>query len=115
MSASIDSHVKPGPRHVTELCDFCMELVQAMLSPDETQDWRILVQPICSACEFCEGLTERSTSAALRRNYAPETTGQLKLYCSKSVMQNDVNLLCGITIWHEYDLLNFAVWADEGA
>jgi hypothetical protein len=114
MPTSIYSHVEPDPRRITELCEFCLELVQVISSPDEDQYWKPLVQPICSACEFCEELTERLTSAALPRKYTPDTAEPPHIIFTRGVLKNEVDLRCEITILHEATWLSFAVWANEG-
>jgi hypothetical protein len=114
MSTSVDSRVEPNPTRIMELCDFCVELIQAISGPDMDPFWYNLVRPIRSACEFCKELTERFTSAALPKKYTPKTAGQLRLGCSKSAMHNEVNLRCRLTIRQGDNDLSFAVWADKG-
>jgi hypothetical protein len=113
MPTGVDSHIELGSGHATEFCDFCVELVQAISSPDVGESWYDIVRPIRSECTFCEQLTE-SFKHAPHWEYTPETAGQVRIYCRKSWIQAEAGLCCMVTIRHGFNSPIFAVWADEG-
>jgi hypothetical protein len=95
-------------------CAFCLELVQAMSSSDEGGLYYDFKRAIGSSCNFCEQLKQRYFASISSEQGLCEPVWALELYSSESLMHDEDNLRCQITIRGENTRLEFAVWADEG-
>jgi hypothetical protein len=106
--------MEPGSSHVMNPCAFCLELVQAMSSSDEGGLYYDFKRAIGSSCNFCEQLKQRYFASISSEQGLCEPVWALELYFSESLMHDEDNLRCQITIRGENTRLEFAVWADEG-
>jgi hypothetical protein len=103
----------PGSRHMMDLCAFCLELVQAISSSDEGRKIYEFERPIDSSCNFCEQLTQSRIADTFSDRGLRESLWKVDLRCSESLMHNEDNLCCRITIRIGKTWLEFSVWADE--